>query len=140
MSSCGICQILSGKLEFQWKAIGWSLSHFGFQFHGNSDFFPRNSNGNGRNPRASGNNSHGNPWNSIGIPLKFCRNPMGMTIIYIVKNSYNSKNRILGSRNIMCTERATFLQLHHKTIRSHATDLGKSCFWMAMAKLSIGVC
>jgi len=21
------------SMEFQWKAIGWSLSHFGFQFH-----------------------------------------------------------------------------------------------------------
>jgi len=86
------------SMEFLWKAIGWSLSHFAFQFHGNSDFFPRNSNGNGRNPGASGNDSHGNPWNSIGIPLKFRRNPMGITIIYIVKNSYNIKNRTLGSR------------------------------------------
>jgi len=91
-------RIPSGKseprnsMEFQWKAIGWSLSHFGFQFHGNSNFFPRNSNGNGRNPRASRNDSHGNPWNSIGILLKFRWNPMGITIIYIVKNSYNLKN------------------------------------------------
>jgi len=52
--------ILRNSMEFLWKAIGWSLSHFGFQFHGNSDFFPRNSNGNGQNPGASGNDSHGN--------------------------------------------------------------------------------
>ena len=84
MSSCRF-QVESGKsMKFQWKAIGWTLSHFGFQFHGNSHFFVRNSNGNGWNPRASRNDSQ-NPWNSIGILLKFCWNPMGTTIIYIVK-------------------------------------------------------
>jgi len=85
-------RILQNSMEFQWKAIGWSLSHFAFQFHGNSDFFLRNSNGNGQNPGVSWNDSHGNPWNSIGILLKFHQNPMGITIIYIVKNSYNIKN------------------------------------------------
>jgi len=34
----------------------------------------------------------------------------------------------------------TFLPLCHKTIKSDTTDLGKYCFRMAMAKLSIGKC
>ena len=29
------------SMEFVWKAFGWSLSHLGFHFHGNSHFFPR---------------------------------------------------------------------------------------------------
>jgi hypothetical protein len=55
-------------MEFQQKLVGWSLSHFGFPFHVNS-------NGIGRNlpemvgilelPGASGNDFH---WNSIHIP------------------------------------------------------------------------
>jgi hypothetical protein len=38
------------------------------------------------------------PMGIRGIPLKFRRNPMGIMIIYIVKNSYNVKNRTLSSR------------------------------------------
>ena len=63
--------ILWNSMEFLWKAFGWSLSHLGFHFHGNSHFFPRNSNGNGQNPGASRNDSQWNPWDSIGIPLEF---------------------------------------------------------------------
>ena len=80
------------SMEFLWKAFGWSLSHLGFHFHGNSHFFPRNSNGNGRNPGGSRNDSQWNPWDSIGIPLKFCWNSVGNSFMVIVKNSTIVKN------------------------------------------------
>ena len=85
------------SMEFLWKAFDWSLSHLGFHFHGNSHFFPRNSNGNGRNLGASRNDSQWNPWDSIGIPLKFRWNSMGNSFIVIVKNSIIVKNRTLTS-------------------------------------------
>ena len=69
--------ILWNSMEFLWKAFGWSLSHLDFLFHGNSNFFPRNSDGNGWNPGASGNDSQWNPWDSVGIPLKFHWNCVG---------------------------------------------------------------
>ena len=78
--------ILRNSMEFLWKAFGWSLSHLGFHFHGNSHFFPRNSNGNGQNPRASGNDSRWNPWDSIGN-----------RIIVIVKNKSTTRDRTLTS-------------------------------------------
>ena len=84
--------ILRNSMEFLWKAFGWSLSHLGFHFHGNSHFFPRNSNGNGQNPGASGNDSQWNPMDSIGIPLKFHWNSVGNSFIVIVKNSIIVKN------------------------------------------------
>ena len=78
------------SMEFLWKASGWSLSHLGFHFHGNSHFFPRNSDGNGRNPGASRNDSQ---WNhSIGILLKFRWNSVGNSFKVIVKNSTMVKN------------------------------------------------
>ena len=85
------------SMEFLWKAFGWSLSHLGFHFHGNSHFFPRNSNGNGQNPGASGNDSWWNPWDSIGIPLEFRWNSIGNSIIVIVKNKSTTRDWTLAS-------------------------------------------
>ena len=61
------------SMEFLWKAFGWSLSQLGSHFHGNSHFFPRNSDGNGRNPGASGNHSHGNPLDFLPNSMEFQR-------------------------------------------------------------------
>ena len=85
------------SMEFLWKAFGWSLSHLGFHFHGNSHFFLRNSDGNGQNPGASGNDSWWNPMDSIGIPPKFRWNSIGNSIIVIVKNSTTTRNWTLTS-------------------------------------------
>ena len=97
------------SMEFLWKAFGWSLSHLGFLFHGNSHFFPRNSNGNGWNLGSSGNDSQWNPWDSIGILLKFCWNSMGKSLIVIVKNSTIVKNRTLMSATHHMSERKSVL-------------------------------
>ena len=101
--------ILRNSMEFLWKAFGWSLSHLGFLFHGNSNFFPRNSDGNGWNPGASGNDSQWNPWDSVGIPLKFRWNSMGNSLIVIVKNSTIVKNRTLASATHHVRERKSIL-------------------------------
>jgi len=94
--SIGIPQKKVGiSMELESKMAEAPANSFPLKFHGipqNSDFplgICRNS---WRRVKTSRNVSHGNPGNSIGIPLKFRQNPMGITIIYIVKNSYNIKN------------------------------------------------
>ena len=101
--------IPQNSMEFLWKAFGWSLSHLGFLFHGNSHFFPRNSNGNGWNPGASGNDSQWNLWDSIGIPLEFHWNSVGNSLLVIIKNSTIAKNRTLASAIHHVSERKSIL-------------------------------
>ena len=101
--------ILQNSMEFLWKEFGWSLSHLGFLFHGNSHFFPRNSDGNGWNPGASGNDFQWNPWDSIGIPLEFHWNSVGNSLLVIIKNSTIAKHRTLTSTIHHVSERKSVL-------------------------------
>ena len=122
-------------MEFQWKAFGWSLSHLPFPFHGNSHFFPRNSDGNGRNPGASRNDSHGNPWkfrwNSIGI--------LWESSLYILSKIVTTSGiEHLAPGHITCKNQASILQLHHKGNKIKATDLNKYCFATATAIWNVG--
>jgi len=87
MSSCRICWIPSGKSEF--CRIPWNFN--GKQLAGASAILVSNS-------MEIPTFFQGIPMEMVGIPEPPGMIPMGITVIYIVKNSYNSKNRTLGSR------------------------------------------
>jgi len=81
MSSCGFCQILSGKSEFH--GIPWNFN--GKQLAGASAILVSNY-------MEILTFFRGIPTEMVGIPEPPGMIPMGITIIYIVKNSYNIKN------------------------------------------------
>jgi len=87
MSSCGFRRILSGKSEFH--GIPWNF--YGKQLAGASAILVSNS-------MEIPTFFQGIPMEMVGILEPPGMIPMGITIIYIVKNSYNIKNWTLGSR------------------------------------------
>jgi len=82
MSSCRFRRIPSRKLEF--CRIPWNF--YGKQLAGASAILVSNF-------MEIPTFFQGIPMEMVGIP-----EPLGITIIYIVKNSYNIKNQTLGSR------------------------------------------
>ena len=93
------------SMEFLWKAFGWSLSHLGFHFHGNSHFFQGILMEMVRIREPPGMIPNG----IHGIPLEFRWNSMGNSFKVIVKNSAMVKNRTLTSTTHHVPERKSVL-------------------------------
>ena len=143
MSSCGFCQIPTGKSEF--RGIPWNF--YGKHLAGASaiwvsismeipTFFqgiPMEMVGIWEPPGMIPNGIH-------GIPLEFHWNSMVNSFEVIVKNSAIIKIKHLRPQHITCGNKTAFLRLHYATVRSPGTNFTNTCCRVAMPKVNVGVC